>query len=375
MNPDAASLVLGGGLAGSMVALELARNGRSVVLVEKSKGPHDKVCGEFLSQESLLYLERHKVDLLALGGVPIHSLRFITRCFARETELPFAAFSLSRKTLDEELLGRAASAGVEVYRGAFVESLQKQHGSWSAHLRDGQSLQSVNVFMATGKHDLRGWARPPGTHGNLVGFKMYFRLTGQQLRELGHAIELILFPGGYAGLQPVENGTANLCLLVNTQSLRDAGSNWTSLLQVILEHSPHLAKRLEGAMPLLDTPLAASNIPYGHMQRDTQDGLWRLGDQAAVIPSFCGDGMAIALHSGALAASCYLQGETSGVYQRRLHQQLAQRLWMATKLSHLLVSFPQATHLVRLFPGLLPGIASMTRIPDEVLIRGVLHGD
>lgn len=366
MSEDA--LVLGGGLAGSSVALELARAGRGVVLVEKSKVPHDKVCGEFLSRESLLYLKRHNVDLLALGAVPIHTVRLVAEQFMQQVALPFAALSLTRKTLDEEMLRLASSAGVQVHRGAHVEELRKQDGGWSAHLRDGTSLRGAAAFLATGKHELRGWVRPQGTHRGLVGFKMYYRLTAAQTAELGQAVELILFPGGYAGLQPVEQGRANLCLLIDQRRLRGAGSNWTGLLQYLLKHSSHLAKRLGGATPLLDAPLAASSIPYGHMQRTAPDGLWRVGDQAAVIPSFCGDGMAIALHSGALAASHLLAGQSPDAYQRRLHHQLAGRLWSATKLSQLMVAWPQAAHVVRAFPGLLSQIALMTRIPDKALL-------
>ena len=366
MNQDA--LVIGGGLAGSMAALELARAGRHVVLVEKSKGPHDKVCGEFLSRESLHYLKRHKVDLLALGAVPIESVRLITKHFAGQAELPFAAMSLTRRKLDEELLRLAALTGVEVHRNACVNSLEREGSTWSAYLRDGRVLQARHALLATGKHDLRGWTRPQGTHRGLVGFKMYYRLTADQALELGHAVELILFPGGYAGLQPVEQGAANLCLLIHEDRLRQAGSNWAGLLAHLLEHSPGLAKRLRGATPLLGAPLAAASIPYGHMQRTASDDLWRVGDQAAVIPSFCGDGMAIALHSGALAAAHLLQGHTADAYQRRLHQQLSLRLWAATRLSQALVSRPQVAGLVRVFPALLAHIALVTRIPDSALL-------
>lgn len=366
---------MGGGLAGSMVALELARAGRRVVLLEKSKGPHDKVCGEFLSRESLHYLARHNVDLPALGAVPIRSLRLVTRHFSEETELPFAAMSLTRRRLDEELLRLASSTGVEVCRGAHVDRLEREGSAWCAHLRDGRPLRTTNAFLATGKHDLRGWGRPQGTHRGLVGFKMYYRLTAEQSAELGNAVELVLFPGGYAGLQPVENGAANLCLLVDERQLRQAGSHWTGLLHHLQGHSPHLAKRLAGAAPLLDAPLAASSLPYGHMQRNAPDGLWRIGDQAAVIPSFCGDGMSIALHSGALAAWHLLQGLSPDDYQRRLHHQLAARLWMATRLSQLLVAWPPAAHLARVFPALLSKIAWMTRVPDNALLTKFLPAE
>ena len=367
---DAETLILGGGLAGSMVALELARKGRHPVLLERSRSAHHKVCGEFLSGEAIHYLARHHVDLPALGAVALHSVRLVLRTALIEDALPFPAYSLTRSLLDEELLRLSATAGVDVQRNSVVENLQQEDGAWCAALRDGRQLRSKHVFLATGKHDLRGWPRPAGTHRGLVAFKMYYQLTPQQYAALGSAVELILFPGGYAGLQPVEGGRVNMCLLVTGKCFKSTGANWAGLLRHILRHSPHLEQRLQGAAPLLGAPLTASHIPYGHVQRSAPDGLWHLGDQAAVIPSFCGDGMAIALHSGAMAAHHFLKGDRSETYQTQIRAQLGHRLAVATRLSQVMVALPQAAQVVRLAPRLLSRIASMTRIPHAALLTG-----
>ncbi|WP_419806744.1 NAD(P)/FAD-dependent oxidoreductase [Terriglobus sp.] len=373
MSMRAASIVIGGGLAGSMAALQLARAGRDVVLLEQTKEAHDKICGDFLSRETLQYLEGAGVDVPSLGGVPIRSVRLITPWFERERPLPFPACSLTRRVLDEQMLCLAAKAAVQVERGACVKALVRDGGAWSANLRDGRSFRAEDAMLATGKLDVHGLARPAGKQEDLVGFKMYFRLTDREQRSLGNAVELILFPGGYAGLQPVESGVANLCLLIHSRVLRSIGSHWNDVLEHILRHAPHLRARLESAMTMLPKPLAASQIPYGHLQRFTQDGLWRVGDQAAVIPSFCGDGMAIALHSGALAASYLTRGMSSNSYQQQLRGQLASRMWLATRTSQLLVSVPQAAQVARVFPALLRTFASYTRVPEQALVS-VLDG-
>jgi menaquinone-9 beta-reductase len=286
-----------------------------------------------------------------------------------ERALPFPALSLTRCVLDEALLQCAAAAGADVRRNCNVEALERCGDAWSAVLRGGDVASSRNVFLATGKHDVRGWPRPAGTHRGLVAFKMYYRLSPAQHAALGDAIELVLFPGGYAGLQPVEGGRVNLCLLMTASRLKDVGSSWAQIEAHLLRHVRHLRDRLEGATQLLDVPLAASHIPYGHMQASAPEGLWRVGDQAAVIPSFCGDGMAIALHSGALAVRHYLRGDSAETYRRQLHAQLRLRLAFATRLSQTMVTFPGAANAVRLVPELLSGIARMTRIPDAALLR------
>ena len=60
---ELAAVVIGGGLAGSAFAIELARQGRPVVVFEKTTGQHHKVCGEFLSAEAQNLLARLGVDV------------------------------------------------------------------------------------------------------------------------------------------------------------------------------------------------------------------------------------------------------------------------------------------------------------------------
>ncbi|MGI4854145.1 MAG: NAD(P)/FAD-dependent oxidoreductase [Janthinobacterium lividum] len=364
-----AAVVLGGGLAGTSLALQLAAAGRDVLLLERSRGPHGKVCGEFLSGEALHYLHQRGVQPEALGAVPIRQVRLASHGQLSSALLPFPAQSLTRLCLDEYLLQAAAAAGVEVRRGTHVNSLQAENGGWTIGLREGERVHTRDVFLATGKHDLRTQPRPAGTHTGLVGFKMYYRLQPAQTAALRGAVELALFPGGYAGLQPVEGGRANLCLLVDAGALRRCGGIWADLQRHMLQQSPHLQARLQGAEPLLDAPLTIASIPYGHVQRATEPGLWRLGDQAAVIPSFSGDGMSIALHSAALAARTYLRGDGSEAFQRELAGQMGQRLWLATALSRTLVQRPWMAQFAHLFPALLPRMASMTRIPNRFLLR------
>src|SRR5664279_4429842 len=208
------AVVIGAGPAGASLAVLLSRAGRDVVLVEREAGPTDKVCGEFLSREAALYLASLGLDLAALGAVPIEAVRLVTGRRVASAKLPFAAVSLSRRVLDEALLGRAVQLGATVRRGATVQGLAPCSGGWAARLADGMEIEARAAFLATGKHDLRGWKRPPGVQGDLVAFKLHWRLSPAQTAELAGHVELVLFRGGYAGLQPVEGGRANLCLLV-----------------------------------------------------------------------------------------------------------------------------------------------------------------
>ena len=367
------ALVVGGGPAGASLAALLAGAGREVVLVEREAGPADKVCGEFLSREAALYLAALGLDLRSLGAVPIEAVRLVVGGGVATAELPFAALSLSRRVLDEALLERAAKLGASVERGAAVQGLARSAGGFTARLTGGATLTASEVFLATGKHDLRGWKRPPGVQNDLVAFKLHWRLSQAQASALAGHVELVLFPGGYAGLQPVEGGRANLCLLVRRRRLSAAGG-WAELLAAIRAGSPHLEARLSGATPCAARPLSLSGIPYGYVRRRA-DGAWRLGDQAAVIPSFSGDGMSIALHSGRLAAARYLGGQEAEDYQRALARDVAGQVVRATALSLGLVRRPVQLGLgaaARLMPDLIAAVASLTRVPDAALARAGL---
>jgi flavin-dependent dehydrogenase len=361
--------IIGGGPAGAAAATLLARAGRSVVLLEKEGAQHDKVCGDFISHEGASYLKELGLSIDRLGSVPIRHVRLARHRSARSAPLPFTAQSLSRRVLDEALLERAVQAGVEVRRGSRVRSLAASGDSWAIEGDGAATARAGQVFLATGKHDLKDWKRPPGRQSDLIAFKMYLRLAPAQAEELSGHVELILFPGGYAGLQPVEGGRANLCLLVRKSDFAEKYASWENLLGGMQTSCPHLATRLAGAAYLLDRPLAISGLPYGHVARDS-GGVWRLGDQAAVIPSFSGDGMSIALHSAHLAARFYLKGASADTFQRTLASQLAWQVGRATFLSRVLVNpngqlaAQVATRFLR--SNLTLG-AALTRIPARAI--------
>jgi flavin-dependent dehydrogenase len=357
-------LVIGGGLAGSMAALRLAEAGREVLLVERERGPRPKVCGEFLSAEAVEYLRAAGVDPQCCGARSLKGLRFSAGKRVIETELPFSALALSREILDEQLLRRAEDRGCVVARGVAVERLIHDAHGWQAGTDGDETVRTAHVVLASGKHDIRGWARGNGTHNDLIGFKMRWRLT----HDLGGSIELHHFAGGYAGLVAVEDGAANLSAVVRRAVYQRIGG-WPALLTHMCRGSRLLNDRLAGADAAWDRPMAVASLPYGYLARDS-DGCWRVGDQAAVIPSFTGDGMAIALHSAVMAVAMMLAGRSIDEYQRVLAAQLRGGMRIATGLSRLMaseVAGVMAPAAMAVLPYLLGSIARATRIPSCVL--------
>jgi menaquinone-9 beta-reductase len=364
-------LILGGGVAGCAAAIALARKGRSVTLIEREPIPHHKVCGEFLSGEALEDLDALGIDVASLGALPIDYVRLAAARRAAEAPLPFPAASLTRKALDTALIAEALAAGVRVERGRSVQALVCTTSNvWQATLDDGASFEAATVFLATGKHDLRGHTRPKDPE-RWVAFKTYFRLAPGQAAELARASELMLYPGGYGGIQPVEGGGANLCCVVQQRHLARVSHRWENFLAKMQRDCPHLAMRLAGAEPLLAKPIAITHIPYGYIRRTTENGLYCIGDQAAVIPSFTGDGISIALHTARCAVAAYLAAEAAPHYQAKLRSALLAQMRLAefaadglnNSLSRAVLPF-----CLRVWPGVMRLTASLTRISQHTVV-------
>jgi flavin-dependent dehydrogenase len=364
-------LVLGGGVAGCAAGIALARKGHRVTLIERELAPKHKVCGEFLSAEALEDLHALGVDVASLGAVPLGHVRLASAGRAAEAPLPFAAASLTRKALDTALIAEAVAAGVNIERGRSVEALDRAvSGGWKITLDDGSTHKAATVFLATGKHDLRGHKRPEDPK-RWVAFKMYFKLAPGQAAELAGTSELMLYPGGYCGIQPVEDGMANLCCVVQQRYLPQGANRWESFLAKVQQECPHLATRIAGAEPLLDKPLAITHIPYGYLRRTTDEGLYCIGDQAAVIPSFTGDGISIALHTARCAVAAYLAGEPAPAFQARLRSALRNQMRVArfaadglnNPLARAVLPF-----CLRMWPGVMRVTARLTRIAQHDVV-------
>jgi menaquinone-9 beta-reductase len=298
-------LILGGGPAGAAAAIMLGRAGHRLEVIERMAGERDVVCGGFLGWDALAALRRLGLDPEALGTRDIHRLRLVAGSRTVETALPHPAAGLSRRRLDAALLETAEAAGATLRRGRAIRSVEA--GSRTVRLDEGEEIAADALFLATGKHELRGLARPVPKRRSpaAAGLRAALPPSPSRSRSLEGVIELHLFDQAYAGLLLQEDGCTNLCISVAPARLSEAGGI-PQLLDELLRASPLLRQRLE------DVPTeeweAIAGVPYGWRAEATVPGIFRIGDQAAVIASLAGDGIAIALTSGMMAAKAYAAG-------------------------------------------------------------------
>ncbi|MEG8026020.1 FAD-dependent monooxygenase [Sphingomonas aurantiaca] len=282
------ALIVGGGLAGAATAIGLARAGLPHLLVERSRETGDAICGGFLSWRTLETLAGLGIDPDMLNPTRVTRARIYAGTRRADAALPHAAVSVTRRRLDSVMLAHAARLGTPIERGVTVREID----GLTVRTADGATFTPDALFLASGKQDVRGMARPETARGidPTLGLRVRIAPSPALRRALDGGIELHLFDRGYAGLALQEDGTANLCLAVHRSRLQAAGSP-AQLLAALGRDMPALGEwiALIDGRASID---AIANVPYGWRQRVGVGALFRLGDQAGVIPSLAGKGWA-----------------------------------------------------------------------------------
>ena len=366
------ALIVGGGPAGASAAILLARAGTPHLLIERSHETGDALCGGFLSWRTIDSLRSLGIEPEALGAARVSHVRLLAGRHMAEARLPHSAIGVSRRHLDSLLVDRAVRAGAAVERGVAVKAID----GMTARLHDEGVIQADTLFLASGKHDIRGLARPAAARGDDPALGLRIRLAPAPAlsRLIGTAIELHLFDRGYMGVVLQEDGSANCCMAVHRSRLAEAGDP-ERLLDSLAAESPRLGERLAWRRggEAID---AVANVPYGWRMREGIAGLFRLGDQAGVIPSLAGEGMGIAIASGIRAARAYRDGgsDSAILFQHRLARDLARPIGIADLIRSLAQRPTIAAAMVpvaRNLPMLIDIVARLTRITHSHLDRAV----
>ena len=333
-------IIIGGGLAGLVGALELARAGHAVVLVERKTYPFHKVCGEYVSNEVKPYLESLGVNLTALGAASIRRFE-VSAPSGRslQTTLDLGGFGISRYTLDHELYRLGSLAGVRFLLNKQADTVQFTNDLFRIGLNDGTVLTSRIVIGAFGKRTKldktlgRGFMEQPSPY---IGVKYHIRYDFPT-----DLIALHNFADGYCGLSAIENGKHCLCYLTTRHNLRQSGTI-PAMEQAILCQNPHLKAVFTNAEFLYDKPEVINEISFAPKQA-VENHILMAGDSAGLITPLCGNGMAMAIHGARLASTlsaAFLQNQLTRTdleqrYQREWSARFARRLWVGRSVQQL----------------------------------------
>ena len=294
--------IVGGGPAGSALAALLARAGGRPVLLEKDRFPRAKVCGEFLSMEAQGLLRRIGCLEAVQERAPavIEHARFFSPSGQRvEFALGAGSLGLSRFALDETLFRHAQDSGATALEDAEVLKIVPDVGGTTLILSKGRALRAELVIAAGGRRLVPAAAKSAPL---FVGYKRRHRfVSSADAADLDGCVEIYLFKDGYCGVNGVEDGAVNVCLLADDSWLASLPSpKWEAVAVEMGRLNPSLGKRLLSLRPDGD-PLAVARISLS-APGPVSGSLLRVGDAAGMIAPLCGDGQAMALDSAILLA-------------------------------------------------------------------------
>lgn len=352
-------IIIGAGPAGSSLAAALVDRGWDVLLVERDHLPRHKVCGEFLSPEAQVSLRN--LDLFeavaALHPCAVSAATIVTQSGIQfTTPLPGQAWGISRFAMDAALATVATRRGVELWANATVRSFAEDAQGYTVRVGRHNRIETVTtrtIIAAGGRHTQPGLpprSRPLARRQRAIGVKAHYRGV-----TMPAAVELFFFPGGYVGINNIEDGRVNVCLLASYTSFAQAGKQVGAMLAMIAQWNPAFGARLgDGQIVHESIATVAPVDPYRPAR--PWDGIACVGDSAVMITPLCGDGMAMALRSAELCAplaDAYLLGrcsraEWTAAYQRDWHAEFDRRLRLGRVLQRCLSRPWLANHLLRL---------------------------
>ncbi len=366
-------IIVGAGPAGCAAAITAVRGGARVLLLERGRFPRHKVCGEFVSAESLDLLhnllasdQRHLVS----AAPRIARGRIFADDAELEAEIRPPAASITRFNMDSALWDSCNQSGVEVCAECTVDAVEGA-GPFKVTTR-GECFHGKALINATGRWSnltssaTRAEVNRAGVNKERwVGVKAHFREPSAPA-----SVDLYFFDGGYCGVQPVrlaeQNGSGvviNACAMVR--------ADIATTLEEVLQCHPGLRERSRGWEPMM-APVSTSPLVF-HEPEPVQAGMLQTGDSATFVDPFIGDGISLALRSGALAAECltpFFRGESSleqakaeycGLYKQRLAPIFRASSWLRRMLRWPGVVRKPVLSLLEKSPSITSRLVRMTR--------------
>ncbi len=352
-------IIIGGGLSGLISALELSRAGFSVTLFEKKTYPFHRVCGEYISNEVLPYLQREKL----LPEIPISKINQFEFTSIKGTQftlpLDLGGFGISRYQLDHHLVNLAKQAGVQVFEKVKVVNCTFDRNLFEVEASNGQSFQSELVIGAFGKRSEldgnlnRNFIRRKSP---FLGVKYHIKTDYPKDR-----VSLHNFESGYCGISAIEDDKYNLCYLGSREQLKKYGSI-KAMEQELLYKNQYLKEIFTNSDFLFEKPEVINEFSFAP-KKLIENHVLMAGDAAGLITPLCGNGMAMAIHSGKLIADLIDQHYTeSGLAREALEAAylnswnalFKKRLWVGRQTQKLFGSKVSSEIAVRLMKSMPP---------------------
>jgi len=313
--------VIGGGLAGLSLSIQLVNAGYSVVLFEKEKYPFHRVCGEYISMESWNFLKNLGYPLSDMD-LPLIKKLLVSAPDGTfiEQDLPLGGFGISRYKIDHEMARLAQSNGVHLLEERKVTSVIFNEELFNIHCSRLQ-YQAKIVCGAFGKRSnldikmKRSFAdKKIGLLNNFIGVKYHIKTDFP-----ADTIALHNFQDGYCGISRIEDDKYCLCYLTTAKNLRMNDNSLTSLEEKVLQKNPFLKRIFKQSRVLYQAPLTISQISFENKSQ-VENHILMVGDAGGMITPLCGNGMSMALHASKIAAELIIRFLSATITRQQLEE-------------------------------------------------------
>ena len=296
-------IIVGGGLAGLTSAIHLSSRKKRVLLIEKNEYPKHKVCGEYISNEVLPYLNSLGINPINEGAKQITKVQIsTTKSNLIKGELPLGGFGMSRYFLDNLLVKKARLNGVQILKDT-VDSIHFKKDSFTITTKSSGVFQSKITIGAFGKRsslDQKMKRKFIQKKSPYLAVKIHVKGVFPE-----NLVALHNFKGGYCGVSKVEDNAINVCYITEYRSFKKH-KNITDFQEQVVFKNEHLRKIFKESTPVFEKPLTISQVSF-QTKNPVEDHIIMCGDTAGMIHPLCGNGMGMAISSARLASVRILQ--------------------------------------------------------------------
>jgi len=305
-------IIVGGGLAGLASATHLSKKGLSVLLIEKHEYPKHKVCGEYISNEVLPYLNALDFNPFDYGAKNIVDFTLSTPgSRSITTKLTTGGFSISRYCIDWELSKKAKQYGAEILH-VNVTDIQFKNNQFEVFTNQNKQYTSELVIGSFGKRSnldvqmSRDFIQKPSP---FLGVKAHYKGDFPE-----DAVGLHNFEGGYCGVSKVENDHINVCYIADFKSFKEY-KNIDDFQQKVLSQNKYLKKVFDTYELAFEKPLSISQVSFSEKQ-PVENHILMCGDSSGMIHPLAGNGMSMAIRSAQMASQKILKFKSGKIKSR-----------------------------------------------------------
>jgi flavin-dependent dehydrogenase len=331
------AIVVGAGPAGSVAAFGLARQGKRVLLVDRSRFPRDKVCGSCLGRAGVTLLREMGLDSVLAGSAAQRVHR--AEVYARGRCSRFAwegGVVVPRRDFDHALVEAARGAGASFEHGCSAQLMERSHAGVRIRLTDWQGARDAWAGVAIAADGLSGrFASSAGIcpqvlRGARIGLGAIIE-NARLARDIpGGCVRMAVGSRGYVGMVRIDDARLDVAAAIDPGVLRECGNPGSTIEAIARESGANFS--LAQDVSWRGTGLLTRRVAMPESER-----VLAIGDAAGYVEPITGSGMSWAIATGARVvahARALMDGHLiAGAWTQDVCAMLAIRRWRCSLVS------------------------------------------